>query len=172
MTFDTRTARRVALISLFAVAASLPAGAAVFVVRHAEKQTEENGKEVPLSEAGRQRAARLATMLRDAKIVAVYSTDTVRTLATGDPAARAAHVQPVLYDAAGPEAMNALAARIRREHPNDNVLVVGHSNTVGPLVRALGVKEPVELRGDEYDGLWIVLPAAAGEAPVLLRLRQ
>lgn len=172
MTPDRRRTLLLALICLFVVAAARPASAAIFVVRHAEKQTEENGKEVPLSEAGRARAVRLAAILRDAKIVAVYSTDTVRTLATGEPVARAAHVQPVLYDAAGPEAMNALATRIRREHPSDNVLVVGHSNTVGPLIRALGAAEPVEVRGDEYDGLWIVVPAAAGGAPVLLRLRQ
>jgi broad specificity phosphatase PhoE len=148
------------------------AAAAVFVVRHAEKQTEENGKEVPLSEAGRARAARIAAILRDAKIVAIYSTDTVRTLATAEPLAKSVRIAPALYEASGPDAMKALAERIRREHASDNVLVVGHSNTVGPLLQALGCTEPVEVKGQEYDGLWVVVPAAVGDAPVLLRLRQ
>lgn len=160
-----------ALVVLFGSLLPAPASAAVFVVRHAEKQTEENGKEVPLSDAGRARAKRLATILRDAKIVAVYSTDTVRTLATAEPLMSAVHVQTVLYDAAGSDAMSALAERIRREHPADNVLVVGHSNTIGPLLQALGCAEKVEIASAEYDGLWIVVPATAG-APVLLRLRQ
>ena len=164
-----------ALLVLASLSAAGPstARAAVFVVRHAEKQTEENGREVPLSEAGRARAARIAAMLRDCRIVAIYSTDMVRTLSTAEPLARAAHVTPVLYDTSATDAMKALADRIRREHANDNVLVVGHSNTIGPLVAALGCTEKVDVQGPEYDGLWVVVPAAAGSAaPVLLRLRQ
>jgi len=162
----------IALFALVLAAAPPPAAAAVFVVRHAEKQTEENGKEVPLSDTGRARAARLASILRDAKILAIYSTDTVRTLATAEPLAKSIHVTPALYDAS-PEATKALADRIRREHASDNVLVVGHSNTVGPLVQALGCTEPVDVKGPEYDGLWVVVPAASGvSGSILLRLRQ
>lgn len=151
--------------------AAPPADAAVFVVRHAEKQTEENGREVPLSAAGRARAERLAEELRDARIVAIYSTDMVRTLATAEPLAHLVHVKAILYDPA-PDGMKALAGRIRKEHPSDNVLVVGHSNTIGPLIEALGVRDAVEVGGSEYDGLWVVVPSGRGRAPVLLRLRQ
>lgn len=162
----------VVLAAAAAVALSaLPADAAVFVVRHAEKQTEENGREVPLSAAGSARAKRIAEELRDARIVAVYSTDMVRTLATAEPLARLVHVTPILYDPA-PEGMKALAGRIRTEHPSDNVLVVGHSNTIGPLLQALDVRDAVEVGGSEYDGLWVVVPSGRGHAPVLLRLRQ
>src|SRR5215471_13180318 len=127
------TARRGAagaLALLLLLAGPASARAAVFVVRHAEKQTEENGKDVPLSEAGRARAARLAAMLRDLHIAAIYSTDTVRTLSTAEPLARASRLKPLIYETAGsdamkagPDAMKVLADRIRREHGQENVLV-------------------------------------------------
>ncbi len=156
------------------------ATAAVFIVRHAEKQSEANEKEVPLSEVGRARARRIADVLRDAKIVAIYSTDTVRTLSTAEPLARAGKLTPRLYDANGPDAASLLAARIAKEDGGGNVLVVGHSNTIGPLAAALGCPEEVKVGPQEYDGLWIVIPgtsgaaAASGPAPggaTLLRLR-
>ncbi|MCA1580655.1 MAG: histidine phosphatase family protein [Acidobacteria bacterium] len=175
------------LLAIALLIALLPARfavAAVFIVRHAEKQSEANEKEVPLSEAGRARARRLAEVLRDAKIAAIYSTDTVRTRATAEPLARAGRLTPQLYDANGPDAASLLAARIAKEHGGENVLVVGHSNTVGPLVAALGCADEVRVGPREYDGLWIVIPAssaggaASASAPgpsaggsTLLRLR-
>ena len=148
------------------------AAAAVFVVRHAEKQSEANDRDVPLSEAGRARAKRLAAMLKDAGIVAIYSTDTVRTRTTAEPLASASKIEPVLYDSSGPDAWKTLADRILREHRGDNVLVVGHSNTIAPLVEALGCKDRVTVGAQEYDGLWIVVPAPTGGVATLLRLRQ
>ncbi|MEO8432526.1 MAG: phosphoglycerate mutase family protein [Acidobacteriota bacterium] len=159
--------------TLFFLSARSPA--AVFIVRHAEKQTDANEKEVPLSEAGRARARRLAEILRDARIVAVYSTDTVRTLSTAEPLMKASRIEPAIYGtgpSGGEPDLKPLADRIRKEHPEGNVLVVGHSNTIAPLVRALGSRETVEVGAKEYDGLWVVVPAP-GDAPVvLLRLRQ
>ena len=180
------TVRRRAGSALALAVLALPffaaeATAAVFIVRHAEKQSDANEKEVPLSDAGRARAKRLAETLRDSRITAIYSTDTVRTLSTAEPLARAAKLAPILYSASGADGkvdLSALAERIRREHPSDNVLVVGHSNTIAPLIRALGSAEEVTVGAQEYDGLWIVVPqppaaasASSGEA-VLLRLRQ
>lgn len=161
------------LATVMLSAAHAAARAAVFVVRHAEKQSEANDRDVPLSEAGRARAKRLAATLKDAGIVAIYSTDTVRTRTTTEPLASASKIEPVLYDSSGPEALKTLADRILREHRDDNVLVVGHSNTIAPLVEALGCKDRVTVGAQEYDGLWIVVPApAAGGASTLLRLRQ
>lgn len=167
--------RSLALLLLAAALEAPAAPAAVFLVRHAEKQTESNEREVPLSESGHARARHLAAMLRDAGIVAIYSTDTVRTLSTAEPLAKERHIRPILYDASKPEALGALAARIAKEHPTENVLVVGHSNTIAPLVKALGSAEEISIGGGDYDGLWIVVPAANGTgtaAPGLIRLRQ
>ena len=49
--------------------------------------------------------------------------------------------------------------------------MVGHSNTIAPLVKAFGSSEEVSIGAGDYDGLWIVVPAASGP-PALLRLRQ
>ena len=168
---------RAAAVGLALLALSdASAPAAVFIVRHAEKQSEANEKEVPLSEAGRARAKRIGEMLRDAGIVAVYSTDTVRTLATAAPLAAIAKVQPILYSATDTEGkidLKPLAKKILAEQGPRNVLVVGHSDTIAPLIEALGCREAVTVGGAEYDGLWIVVPSpAAGGAATLLRLRQ
>ena len=155
-------------------AAASPAGS-VFIVRHAEKASDANGREVALSAAGEERAKRLAAMLRDARIAAIYSTDTVRTLSTAEPLARAARLKPEIYDPAGPKGavdLAPLAERIRKQHPADNVLVVGHSNTLAPLIGALGVAEEVTVGHDDYDGVYVVVVPERGGAPVLLRLRS
>lgn len=171
-----RTLPSIALALALCLLAGAPASAAVFIVRHAEKQTEANDKEVPLSEAGRARAKRIAEMLRDAGIVVVYSTDTVRTLSTAAPLAGIVKVKPVIYSATGPDGtvdLKPLAKKILEDQGSRNVLVVGHSNTIAPLIEALGCKETVTVGGSEYDGLWIVVPAhSGGGPPALFRLRQ
>ncbi len=168
----TGVVRTAFLLLAFAAVASPMARAAVFLVRHGEKQTEANEREVPLSEAGHARARRVAGTLRDAGIVAIYSTDTVRTLSTAEPIATARGLRPILYDGSTPASLAALGERIRKEHPAENVLVVGHSNTIAPLVHALGSSEEISIGGADYDGLWIVVPAGGGTAPSLIRLRQ
>jgi hypothetical protein len=45
--------------------------------------------------------------------------------------------------------------------------VVGHSNTVGPILEALGVSEKITLGDSDYDNLFVVVP---GEKPTLVRL--
>jgi broad specificity phosphatase PhoE len=174
-----RTFRRFlscAALALCLTGAAVPSRGAVFIVRHAEKQSDSNDREVPLSEAGKARARRLAEILRDAKIAAIYSTDFVRTLATAEPLAQANGQKVILYAPNGADGkvdMAPLVGRIRAEHAADNVLVVGHSNTVGPLIQALGCRDDVSVAGGEYDGLWIVVPASGhGGSPTLLRLRQ
>ena len=68
------------------LAAAVPAAAqkAVFVVRHAEKISEEDQR---LSEAGHSRAERLARMLAGSGISAIYATDTERARDTAAPLA-------------------------------------------------------------------------------------
>jgi len=164
-----------AALAICLAGAAPTAHAAVFIVRHAEKQSDSNERDVPLSEAGKARAKRLEEILRDAKIAAIYSTDFVRTLATAEPLAQAAGQKVILYatGADGKIDLAPLVEKIRADHGRDNVLVVGHSNTVGPLIQALGCRDDVSVAGGEYDGLWIVVPASGhGGSPTLLRLRQ
>ena len=60
--------------------------------------------------------------------------------------------------------------RLRAEVPDGVALVVGHSNSVPPILRALGCAEEVSIASDEYDNLFIVVPATSGKA-TLVRLR-
>jgi len=146
---------------------------AVFVVRHAEKASEANDASVPLSEAGTARAKRLAAILKDAGISAVYSTDTVRTRKTAEPLATLARTDVRIYEATAADGkvnVQPLAERLQREHGKDAVLVVGHGNTIGPLLAALGCTEEVSIGGNEYDNLFVVVACGSG-SPVLLRLR-
>jgi len=160
-----RRARIAAAAALLALAASrAQAQKAIFVVRHAEKASDANEKEVPLSDQGKARADRLATMLRDAGVTAICSTDTVRTRSTAEPLARALHMTIRIYSD-----VNDLASQLRRE-PDTVALVVGHGNTVPVFLAAFGVKEKIELGDHEYDNLFVVVPRASGE-PEFLRLR-
>ena len=62
---SSRALRAVALLLAAALLGPALARAAVFIVRHAEKQTESNDRDVPLSKEGQTRAAHLAAILRD-----------------------------------------------------------------------------------------------------------
>ena len=41
------------------------------------------------------------------------------------------------------------------------MLVVGHSDTVGNIVNALGVSETLSPINNEYDNLFVIVPATA-----------
>jgi broad specificity phosphatase PhoE len=152
---------------------AVPAAAqkAVFVVRHAEKISEQDQR---LSEAGHARAARLASMLADSGISAIYATDTERARDTAAPLAGKLGLKVATYDTgakmSGAVDARPFAATLRRDHPNDVVLVVGHSNTIPDLLQAFGCAEKVSLGADEYDDIFLVVPKSEGGA-TLVRLR-
>ena len=166
------SARIFAALTALLLTHSAAAQRAVFVVRHAEKQSESNEPGVPLSEAGRARANRLAALLKNAGVTAIYSTDFVRTLETAEPLARALKITVRKYPATGADGnpdLKPLATRLKAEHARDTVLVVGHSNTVPPLLKALGCTEDITIAASQYDDLFAVVPSGSGP-PVLLRL--
>ena len=162
------------LVTLFLiVAAGIAKGQQAFVlVRHAEKATDSNEPGVPLSEAGRARAERLAKMLRGAGVTAIYATDTDRARQTGEPLARALELEVRTYpsrDAAGKLAPQLLLDRLKKDGVSGVVLVVGHQNTVPDLMAALGHAGSVEIGDKDFDDLFVVVPKA-GSAPAVVRL--
>ena len=133
----------------------------VYVVRHAEKDlAAADPKDPKLSEQGQRRAAALAQQIDAEALVAVYATPYARTLATAAPSAEAAGRRITEYPADG---ATRLAADIRALE-RGKVLVVGHSNTVPEILKALGVVEPVELGDGDYGDLFVVTLAADGNA--------
>jgi broad specificity phosphatase PhoE len=155
--------RRVLLCLALAVGLSLRAAAqgaptVVVLVRHAEKGTTP-ASDPPLTEAGLVRAKALAAVLADAKIQAIVSTPFVRTRETARPTAEA-HALPVeIVAVAGrPVAEHAMAvADAVRKHPGKTVLVVGHSNTIAPIIAALGGPKLRDLCDSEYSNLYTLV---------------
>jgi len=161
--------KRIALSLLLACLAVAPAAAqnTIFLVRHAERAdtapgvSPTMGADPDLSEAGRARAESLATVLKDARITAIYVTEYKRTQQTAAPLAKTLGltVNVVTADAA--------AVVKQLQAAKGNVLVIGHSNTVPDVIKGLGVTAPVTIGDDEFDHLFIV---TTGAPPSLLRL--
>lgn len=173
----TRIALLLACILLQSSGGALAAGPQqIFIVRHAEKSVTTTppaggntmtapGDDPPLSPAGHERAARLSSMLSSAGIRHVICTEFARTRQTAAPAARALHIDPVSIAA---KDTDALVSRL--DTLQGNVLVVGHSNSVGILLKRLGIRDEITIAESEYDNLFVVVRSPAGE-PSLVRLR-
>jgi broad specificity phosphatase PhoE len=156
------------LVAATAAGADAPAPTTVFLVRHAEKIV--GGADPELSAAGRDRAEELARVLGDVPIRAVYASQFVRTRRTGEPLARELSLEVTVAPIEGDvDAWAAgFAARLLKDHAGEAILVVGHSNTVPALMRALGATEAPELAERDYDDLFLV--TRLGEVARVLRL--
>jgi phosphohistidine phosphatase SixA len=135
----------------------------VYLVRHAEKST--TGDDPELTDEGRQRALELATLLRDAGIEAIYSTDFNRTRATALPLARQLGLEIRIYEWSR---MDDLARTFIQN--GGRYLVVGHSDTTPELVGLLGGDPgpPIDEAG-EYDRLYVVGVSPDGKVSTQLR---
>ena len=158
---------------VLAPAADLVALEKIFVIRHAEKDKDAwwDGRAVdryrPLNDQGLQRAERWAQRLADEGLVAVYTSETSRTVQTAMPLARALDI-PLLPGNASirEETMADFLRELSDEHREDKaILVVGHSNTIPFLLKALGAaKSCYERLGLVADGTLIKGNAGLWEA--------
>ena len=121
------------------------------IVRHAERATT-HPTDPPLDSIGRVRAAALRETLEDAGVSAIYVTQYRRTHETAQPLADALGLEPREIGVAGGADVHAqaVATALLSRHRGEVVLVVGHSNTIGRIARALGAAAPVELGDTEY----------------------
>jgi broad specificity phosphatase PhoE len=126
-----------------------------YVVRHAERavQGQNMSSDVPLSEAGLQRAEKLKEILKNKKIADIFSTNTIRTKSTAQPVADYFHTNIQIY---GPRPDSAFIQLLKSK--KKNVLIVGHSNTVDDIVNMLTGNASVagDLAETEYDNLFII----------------
>jgi broad specificity phosphatase PhoE len=138
----------------------------IYIVRHAEKNQHAPGGDAGLSAKGILRAQDLVRTLKDAGLDAVYATQFPRARLSAEPIARALGDSVQTYDANYPDS---LVDRIRTLHRGEQVLVVGHSDTIPQTLEGL-----LDARFDgeavEYDRLYVVL-LGPGETRRLLRLR-
>ncbi|HWJ90017.1 MAG TPA: histidine phosphatase family protein [Flavisolibacter sp.] len=124
-----------------------------YVVRHAERDNGAMGTDVPLSEAGRQRAIALRDLLKKERITHIYSTNYIRTKSTAQPLSDAIHVPVEIYVPGD----TSFVTRVRKLGKG-NFLIIGHSNTVDDLVNRLAGTRVVagDLSDTEYGDLFII----------------
>jgi broad specificity phosphatase PhoE len=138
---------------------------AIVLVRHADRL--DSTPDSPLSKAGEARALRLASLLLDAGITAIYTSEFQRTIKTAEPLALALKITPMRLPAADREG---LFRRLRSAHADDVVLMVGHGESVPALMKAYGHPEIVAIDPDDYSNLFVLVPRESGP-PVVLRLK-
>ncbi len=162
--FGQRWKRVAAALAMLVLAAGVCAQPTVIIVRHGEKADE--GKDPALSAAGMARAEHLASMLATSGVTVIYTTQFRRTQLLAQPLAKRIGVAPTVVAAADGDA---LIRQIQARRVADTVLVVGHSNTVPAIIKALGVREEVKVADDEYDNIFVVVPS--GTQTTVLKMK-
>lgn len=146
---------------------AMAADTMVIVVRHAEKAADDP-KDPTLSEPGQARARKLAMVLKDAHVSAVYATQYKRTMLTALPTATQSGVSVQVRDATKENAGTYTAdllKEIQKQHRGKTVLVVGHSNTVTEIVKHLTGVDIVPIGENEFDRLYLI---TLGKKPKLV----
>jgi broad specificity phosphatase PhoE len=125
----------------------------IYLVRHAERAAISGRvpSDTGLSPQGETRAKALASLLKDAGITAIYTSEYRRTQQTAAPLAKLLGIRPQVIPA---DDIRSLVAKLRAS--TGNVLVVGHSNTLPSLLNALGITARVTIAESDYDNLFEV----------------
>ncbi|GAA4819407.1 hypothetical protein GCM10011365_09950 [Marinicella pacifica] len=123
--------------------------ATFYLIRHAEKQT---GDDPSLTQAGHERAHRIANLLAQAHIKKIYSTDYRRTQQTASPLAQKLAVPITTYN---PKNLQQLAKKLRQS--KENVVIFGHSNTTPQLVRLLSGQAIPDMDESTYHLIYQVI---------------
>ena len=135
----------------------------LILVRHAEKVLDDS-KDPELTEAGQQRALRLASLLKETKVDAIFSTAFKRTQNTVTPLAKAKGIEVRTYEANNPEAIDAML----KNFPGGTIVVCGHSNTIPWTVNyLLGTESYKNFDDGDYDNLLIVEIVGKGRGKVV-----
>jgi 2,3-bisphosphoglycerate-dependent phosphoglycerate mutase len=135
----------------------------LYIVRHAEKETGidattmQHFTDPPLSYEGEQRALALKQVLESRNIRHIYSTNTARTLGTAAPIREMHLGMRINLYSAGTDSFKLFINEVKNIRRGD-VLIVGHTNTVGETVNALCGKTLVkeDLQDYEYDNLFVL----------------
>jgi broad specificity phosphatase PhoE len=140
------------------------AATTIVVVRHAEKSTDDP-RDPSISAIGWERANALSETLKGAGVGAIYSTQLKRTRQTAEPLAKKLGLSIIER----PPTMAAadLAKEVLANQSGKTVLIVGHSNTVPDIVKALSGIEVAPIADNEYDHLYIVVLAPGKSAQVI-----
>ncbi|HEY0714836.1 MAG TPA: histidine phosphatase family protein [Polyangia bacterium] len=136
--------------------------ATILLVRHAEKAGTTG--DVSLSAPGQARAVRLASMLKDADVTHIFTSELLRTRATAAPLARQRGLTSQPMPGA---ALDDLVAKLRALPAGAVALVVHHSNTVPKIAERLGVAKVPPIKEDEFDRLLVITRSGDGVSRLL-----
>jgi phosphohistidine phosphatase SixA len=146
----------------------------VFLVRHAEK-ADAPRQDPPLNDAGVVRAKELARMLESAGIKTIITSQFLRAKQTAEPLAQklglTAATMPIAMNPSNPQqvseqSISEIVARVN-ERPGENVLVIGHSNTVPEVIRMLGGDVVPTIDEKKFDDLFVVTVVGPKQAKVV-----
>ena len=124
-----------------------------YLIRHAEKDRSDPSNSNPeLTLEGRQRSQRWSAVFERIALDAVYSTNYLRTIQTASPTAEAHHIAIQFYD---PRAL--YSEEFKASTTGQNVLIVGHSNTIPELANAILGEQQFENIPDDINSYLYVI---------------
>ena len=124
-----------------------------YLIRHAEKDRSDPSNSNPeLTLEGRQRSQRWSAVFERIALDAVYSTNYLRTIQTASPTAEAHHIAIQFYD---PRAL--YSEEFKASTTVQNVLIVGHSNTIPELANAILGEQQFENIPDDINSYLYVI---------------
>jgi phosphohistidine phosphatase SixA len=108
--------------------------------------------------------------VRDARVDAVITSHYERTRKTAEPVAAARRLEPVVLQAGTDTVAHVreVTAAVRRQPAGGVVLVVGHTNTIPPIIAALGGPQLPDICDGQYARLF-TLVLASGGSPRLIQ---
>ena len=138
----------------------------VVLVRHAEKAAVP-GNDPPLSDIGTARAAALAEAMVASKPNAIVVSTLQRTSLTAQVVAKQTGVTPQQIGMEGGSAAHIAAVAKAVQQAKGVVLVVGHSNTVPAIIKALGGPALPDICDANYSYFFVLSPARDGQPAAL-----
>jgi len=143
----------------------------IFALRHADRVSDDVDA---LSDKGKARADLLARMLAPGHVSNAYCSDAKRTQATIAPlktmlgAGLKVNVVPV--GSGGPAAhAQAIVSALNALPADSTAVVVGHSNTIDLIIKALTGKVITPIGPNEFDNLFVLSVPAGSPSLTLLK---
>ena len=138
----------------------------VFALRHADRTPD---PEDDLTPQGRERARLLARMLAGSGISTAFCSEALRTRRTIEPLKNLLGSRlDVLAIAGGATHVQQTVARVKNLRDDAVVAVIGHSDTIGPIIGGLGGPAIDPIAAHEFDKLFVISRAPAGVSAVAL----
>ncbi len=137
------------------------------LIRHAEKDLTQSTNDPDLSAEGKSRSLRLAALLNETTVTAIYSTPYKRTRQTVNPLAANKNLTISDYNASSEDDIDSMIAK----HRGGTIVVTGHSNTIPWFAnKLLGVEKYRPLEDGDYDNVWIITLSEKGKHAKLVWL--